>query len=91
MGGLEEWLVWLAYGVVGAVWKIFHLRNLEHDRKDRLLLMLNGKDPWRSVSALRANIAADRATTKTLLVQVGARQMKGPPYYWGLISRVGPP
>lgn len=87
--GLEEILIWLAYGVVGAIWKIFHKRGLENHQKNRLTAMLSGKLEWRSVSALSANIAADRQTTKTLLVQIGARQMKKPPYYWGLISRVG--
>jgi hypothetical protein len=89
---MEEFIVSLAYGIVGAIWKIFHLRNLERDQKARLLLMLN--DPnyfWRSISAMSANIAANQETTKRLLVQINARQSKVPPYYWGLIDRVGPP
>jgi len=44
---------------------------------------------WRSISALSANIATSRDETKRLLVLVNARQMREPPYYWGLIERVG--
>lgn len=87
----KEWIVLVIYGLVGAIWKLFHERNLERDRKDRLRLMLNGRWQWRSVSALAANIATDKQETKQLLVQISARQMQEPPYYWGLISRVGPP
>ena len=89
---MEEYFVSLAYGIVGAIWKIFHLRNLERDQKARLLLMLNDpKLEWRSISAMSANIAANPEATKKLLVQVNARQSKTPPYYWGLIDRVGHP
>jgi len=91
MEELKEWFVLAIYGFGGAVWKFFHLRNLERDRKERLRLMLSGQWQWRSVSALAANIAADRQETKSLLMQIGARQMQEPPYYWGLITRIGPP
>jgi hypothetical protein len=91
MEELREWFVLAIFGFGGAVWKFFRMRNLERDRKERLVLMLSGRHKWRSVSVLPANIAASRDETKTLLVQVRARQKQDPPYYWGLISRVGAP
>jgi hypothetical protein len=90
MDELRDLLVSFGYGMVGGIWKAFHSRQLERDQKARLVSMLNNpKYPWRSVSVLSANIAADRATTKALLAQVNARQQEKPPYYWGLIDRVG--
>jgi len=91
MEELKEWIALAIYGLGGAVWKFFQLRNLERDRKERLRLMLGGHWHWRSVSALATNTAADKQETKRLLMQIGARQMQDPPHYWGLISRVGAP
>ncbi len=92
MDELNELLVSFGYGIVGGVWKIFHHRQLERHQKARLVQMLsNPTYRWRSLSALSANIGADRTTTKTLLVQVNARQQGAPPYRWGLVDRVGPP
>jgi len=90
MDELRDLVVALGYGIVGGIWKAFHRRNLERHQKRRLVSMLSQPQwQWRSISALSANIATSRDETKRLLVLVNARQMREPPYYWGLIERVG--
>lgn len=89
---MEETIVAFVYGLLGGIWKLRHLHNLEIARRKRLVQMLqNPRYRWRSLSVLSANIAADKEVTKELLIQVGARQQSHAPYYWGLIARVGEP
>jgi hypothetical protein len=60
----------------------------EMPQKKLLLQMLdNEKYPWRQLETLMHVIGANEATTKRLLLEVGARASEDGQLLWGLISR----
>jgi hypothetical protein len=60
----------------------------EKPRRDLLLQMLRHPDyNWRKLDTLMHVIGADEQTTKSLLLQVGARASEDGQPLWGLIER----
>lgn len=60
----------------------------EKPSKDLLLRMLNKPEfRWRNLDTLMHVIGSDQATTKRLLLEVGARASEDGQPLWGLVSR----
>ncbi|WP_163379574.1 hypothetical protein [Cyclobacterium sp. SYSU L10401] len=60
----------------------------DQPRKDLLLNLLNDKaHEWRELNTLQHVIGADEATTKRLLIEIGARASEDGKPIWALISR----
>jgi len=57
-------------------------------RKQLLLSMLENRNHnWRSINTLMHVIGADESTTKSLLLEIGARASEDGQQLWGLIWR----
>ncbi|SEI89019.1 hypothetical protein SAMN05192553_101719 [Cyclobacterium xiamenense] len=60
----------------------------ERARKDLLLALLNDDaHDWRELETLQHVIGADEATTKRLLIDIGARASENGKPIWALISK----
>ncbi|WP_375582306.1 hypothetical protein [Cyclobacterium xiamenense] len=60
----------------------------ERSRKDLLLDLLNDEaHDWRELETLQHVIGADEATTKRLLIDIGARASENGKPLWALISK----
>lgn len=56
-------------------------------RKELLLKMLNAGYEWRTLDKLMHVIGSDEATTKRLLLEVGARASENGEPVWALVER----
>jgi hypothetical protein len=92
-------LIGVAGAVVGSVatvaasiashwWQDRAAASRDKPRKDLLLGMLSKPEfQWRNLDTLMHVIGADEATTKRLLLEVGARASEDGKPLWGLLSR----
>jgi hypothetical protein len=80
-------------GSFAATWLSAHLNRKRPDPADEaaktLLRKMLGSEkyPWRKLQSLSNVIGADEATTRRLLLEVGARGDVGQGAVWALVSR----
>ena len=75
-------------GLASEWWKTRQSAARDKPRRDLLLAMLSKAEyKWRNLDTLMHVIGADDATTKRLLLEVGARASEDGKPLWGLISR----
>lgn len=88
-------LVGGAIGVLGPIAKAFvddylarrRVDPLAEARKALLRQMLEGELSWRNLETLQHVIGADVDSTRSLLLEIGARASEDGQAKWGLISR----